>query len=176
MPVPVICCIFVEKKRGSAQSLAWMDILGEDKDMKRRILSVLVLLLLLTCSLTGCVTEATRDDIIEKLEKEGIIEDDWEFYCFCVNGGDPIPWISSYDYVYFDDEDIYVVNIRQKDENEEYTVQVGEAEEISEQEYINSDGETIIDHEVIGFNYSEADTYKMKYVKFLWFKYMKIIK
>ena len=135
---------------------------------------MLVSFVLLACSLTGCVTEVTRADIIEKLEKEDIIKDDWEYYCISVNGGDPIPWISSYDYVYFDDDDIYVVNIREKDKNEEYTVMVGKAEELREQEYTDSNGDTFKDYEVIGFSYSEADTYKMKYAKFLWFKYMKI--
>lgn len=152
----------------------WVAAPEEDNIMKRKG-SILLLTVLLACTLTGCVTEATRDDIIAKLEKENIIKDDWEYYCTSVNGGDPIPWISSYDYVYFDDDDIYVVNIREKDENEEYTIMVGAADEIREHEY-TYEGETNIDYEVIGFKYSEADTYKMKYIHFLWFKFMQIKK
>ena len=141
----------------------------------KKIVRIVLLTVLFSCSLTGCVTSKTREDIIAKLEKENIIKDDWEYYCTCINGGDPIPWISSYDYVYLDDDgDIHVVNITERDENDEYTIKVTEAEEIIETEYTDAEGKVSIDYEVRGESYSQADTYKMKYVSLLWFKFMLI--
>ena len=159
----------------------WAVVPEEDNDKKgrrgimmRRRISVFLLLVILACSLTGCVTEKTREDIISCLEKEGIIEDDWAFEELIVHDASPIPDISSYNYIYTDDDEVYAVCIQGKNSDEEYPVFIMEDVEIEESEWVRDDGETVIDKNVVDFEITES--YTLKYEQFLWFKYMVITK
>ena len=55
--------------------------------------------------LTGCVSEQTRIEIIEKLQKEKVIKSYWEQVDEIVNDNSPVPSIISYEYIYQDEDD-----------------------------------------------------------------------
>ncbi|MBQ9135736.1 MAG: hypothetical protein IJX66_06545 [Lachnospiraceae bacterium] len=139
--------------------------------MKKKC-SIFILTILLACTLTGCVSEKTREDIIACLEKEGVIEDDWEFEYMISNDASPIPDIYSYDYIYTEDDETYAVRIQNKNSDDEYLVFIAEDVEIEESEWTNADGETKTDRDVV--NGETIESYTLKYEQFLWFKYMTI--
>ncbi len=142
--------------------------------MRKKRISIFLLSVILACTLTGCVTEQTREDILACLEKEGIIEEDWEFQELIMQDASPIPDISSYHYIYTEDDEVYAVCIQRKNSDEEYPVFIMENVEIEESEWVKEDGETVIDKNVVNFDITES--YTLKYEQFLWFEYMVIQK
>ena len=73
-----------------------------------------VLLAILTSGfMTGCVSSQDRNSVISALQKENIIKEEWEQRGYIAKDASPIPTISSYDYYYTDDNgEIYEVSIR----------------------------------------------------------------
>ena len=137
--------------------------------MKRKS-GILGLAVLLAFILTGCVMEKTREDIIEKLEKEDIIESDWEYEYMIVNDASPIPDISSYDYIYTCNNETYMVRIQGKDKEDKYPVYIAGNIEIEEYEWTDSDGKKSVTRDVV--HYEIIASYKLQYKQFLWFKYL----
>ena len=140
--------------------------------MKKKC-SIFILAVLLACTLTGCVTEKTREDIIERLEREGIIEEDWEYEYMIINDASPIPDIFSYDYIYTDDDETYMVQIQGKDNDDQYPVYIAEDVEVEEYEWTDDEGEKQIERNVV--HYEVFESYKMQYTEILWFDIMRIV-
>lgn len=66
--------------------------------------SILVVVCFLTIwMLTGCVMEETRNQILDVLEREQIIKEDWKLFETDIAEAVAVPVISYYDYIYVDD-------------------------------------------------------------------------
>lgn len=139
--------------------------------MKRKC-SILVLIVLLACTLAGCVTEGTREDIIACLEKEGVIKEDWEFLYTVSKTEDMLP-VVVYFYVYDTGEGLCAVKINMRNSDGSYPVYIGDNVEVEERQWQNEEGKTVTGREVTRFNM--RGDYRLAYKKILWFNRMEIM-
>ena len=107
------------------------------------------------------------------MEKEGIIEEDWEYEYMIINDASPIPDIFSYDYIYTDDDETYMVQIQGKDNDDQYPVYIAEDVKVEEYEWTDDEGEKQIERGVV--HYEIFESYKMQYTEILWFDIMRIV-
>lgn len=130
----------------------------------------LILMLVLLCVLmTGCISDKTRDEILDDLVSRNYIRSDWEFVNYSVVSQSPLPGIWHYDYIYKDADDLYyVVQIYGSvthDEDTYYPVHI--CENIT----LYDDGQ--YSNYLVDSN-STVNKYHMSQEKFLFFEWWKI--
>ena len=148
----------------------------------RRKISIILVLLFISCLLTSCTSQRTRDEILEKLRKENIIKENWELLYLDVIDASPIPAIIGYDYIFIDksnsidkdenfDEQIRLVSIKKKDSNN-YDITISENVLIKEENKEFLDEENNLKNKTIYHVYKHNDDkkYLFKFKNFILFK------
>jgi len=122
--------------------------------MKRLLL--IALILIFSASLTGCISEQKREELLSTLEKKEYIDSSWELFDTYAVDASPVPGIARYEYYYQDKTGVYhtvgIVPYLQTDSGEEtyYKIYLSdnleriEADEESERAYyFNSNKDTV---------------------------------
>lgn len=156
---------------------------------KKSALGIICFLMLWT--LTGCVMEKTRNQIVDVLKIEQVIKEDWELFETDIDEADLIPVISYYDYIYVDDtfdiadtkqdkmgnyqegfdEGVYMVRIYMANDNGVYRVEFFDKVDIQEYQdpviTYHEDGSRSVDYETAyrASEMEEADTFYLKEYK-----------
>ena len=76
---------------------------------KRQI--ILMMIMALVLSLTGCLSDREKDNIISTLEKENIINSNDKLVYSWVDDASPIPAIDNYNYYYLGDNGYYLISV-----------------------------------------------------------------